>query len=125
VSLVDGFNVKIAFQPTNPSSGNPSAYWCKTPSCNANLNDICPKELRKYGSNGKTIACRSACDKFRTDQYCCAGKFNKPQTCKSSTWPFNYPALFKKACPMAYSYAYDDASSTFFCKNTNYNIIFC
>ena len=33
---------------------------------------------------------------------------------------------FKTACPTAYSYSKDDATSTFSCKTgTDYNFIFC
>ena len=36
--------------------------------------------------------------------------------------------MFKKACPDAYSFSYDDAASTFTCVGkplTNYDIVFC
>jgi hypothetical protein len=44
--------------------------------------------------------------------------------------PRHLPALhfsrtFKAACPTAYSYAYDDATSTFTCKGEDYAIWFC
>lgn len=129
VSLVDGFSIKIQIKPGNPNAPNPgsaqSYYWCNSPKCNQDLNQICPEELKKRNSAGQVVACRSACQKFGTDQYCCHGAHDRPETCKSTDWPFNYPAVFKQACPDAYSYAYDDHSSTFFCKETNYDIVFC
>ena len=36
-----------------------------------------------------------------------------------------YWQVFEAHCPQAYSYAYDDNTSTFFCRNTNYDVIFC
>jgi hypothetical protein len=33
--------------------------------------------------------------------------------------------MFKRACPRSYSYAYDDATSTFTCTGTDYSITFC
>ncbi|KAK8642353.1 hypothetical protein V6N13_011700 [Hibiscus sabdariffa] len=33
--------------------------------------------------------------------------------------------MFKAACPKSYSYAYDDATSTFTCTGADYTITFC
>ena len=115
----------MAIIVTNPSGGSPPNYWCKNPSCVSDLNAACPNELKKKNSAGQVVGCLSACEKFKTDQYCCRGAHSTPQTCKSRNWPVNYPAMFKKACPMAYSYAYDDSTSTYFCRNTNYIVQFC
>nr|VDD07176.1 unnamed protein product [Brassica rapa] len=84
------------------------------------LNKICPTELSVL-SGGSVVACKSACEAFGSPQYCCTGAFNKPETCP----PTDYSRIFKAACPKAYSYAYDDATSTFTCANANYSIIFC
>ncbi|KHN12734.1 Pathogenesis-related protein 5 [Glycine soja] len=53
--------------------------------------------------------------------YCCTGDHNTPQTCP----PTHYSEIFKNACPTAYSYAYDDASSTCTCSGSDYRITFC
>jgi hypothetical protein len=106
----------------NPKVEGEKKYWCKNPACN--FDGKCPNELKQM-KNGKQVACYSACEKFRTDQYCCRGAHDKPETCRSSGWPVNYPSKFKAACPDAYSYAYDDRTSTFFCRNTNYELTFC
>lgn len=88
-----------------------------------------PSYLTTYFSHaGWTVSCMSACMKFNTDQYCCRGAHDQPHTCKARDWPVNYPAIFKSACPDAYSYAYDDETSTFTCKGkpaANYLITFC
>ncbi len=127
VSLVDGYNLMVTIIPTDKSSTHGSGeYWCKDPNCLTDLNSICPSELQlKSPTTGKVIGCLSACERFNTDQYCCRGAHGTPDTCKSSMWPVNYPRIFKEACPTAYSYAYDDHTSTYFCKNTDYEIIFC
>uniref|UniRef100_A0A1I7ZK46 Thaumatin-like protein n=1 Tax=Steinernema glaseri TaxID=37863 RepID=A0A1I7ZK46_9BILA len=83
------------------------------------------------GYNVQVVACKSACLKFNTDQYCCRGAFDTRETCKASEWPKDYPKIFKDDCPTAYSYAYDDHTSTFTCRGNNgalsaaYLITFC
>jgi hypothetical protein len=76
VSLVDGYNLMISIKVQNPNNERPGAYWCKNPNCVQDLNLICPEALKKRGNNGAVIGCVSACEKFKTDEYCCRGKFN-------------------------------------------------
>ena len=90
-------------------------------------NDVinqCPDALQVKNGQGTVIACNSACNAFNTDQYCCRGAYGTPETCKSETWPENYPKFFKDRCPDAYSYAYDDHKSTFTCKANAYLVTF-
>ncbi|VVA91861.1 unnamed protein product [Arabis nemorensis] len=114
VSLVDGYNVKMGIT-TQGGSGD-----CQNVGCVSDLNAICPNDLR-VSNAGNVVACKSACEAFGKPEYCCTGSFSTPQTCP----PTNYSRIFKGACPKAYSYAYDDASSTFTCANANYAIVFC
>ncbi|KAL0755164.1 hypothetical protein Bca101_092832 [Brassica carinata] len=114
VSLVDGYNVQMEIK-TRGGSGD-----CQNVGCVSDLNKICPNEL-SVPNGGSVVACKSACEAFGTPQYCCTGAFDKPETCP----PTDYSRIFKTACPKAYSYAYDDATSTFTCANANYSIIFC
>ncbi|KAH0990422.1 hypothetical protein GBA52_001905 [Prunus armeniaca] len=88
--------------------------------CVADLNGNCPPELRVTDS-GKVVACRSACAAFNAPEFCCTGDHATPQTCS----PTQYSVMFKTACPTAYSYAYDDASSTCTCAGSDYLITFC
>lgn len=131
VSLVDGYNLPVRMTPVGGfvSSGNGNGrYDCKPAGCVADLNARCPAELAVKAAGGYTVACKSACARFNTDEYCCRGAHNRPETCKSSSWPHNYPATFKSACPDAYSYAYDDTTSTFTCRgnpSTSYDVTFC
>ncbi|CAA7042590.1 unnamed protein product [Microthlaspi erraticum] len=121
VSLVDGYNVPMLVVPQGGSGQN-----CSSTGCVVDLNGSCPTELRVASADGgggkQSMGCKSACEAFRTPEYCCSGAFGTPDTCK----PSSYSLMFKTACPRAYSYAYDDQSSTFTCaKSPNYVITFC
>ncbi|KAH7846388.1 hypothetical protein Vadar_013438 [Vaccinium darrowii] len=105
------YNVGIGIQ-TFGSTGD-----CRYAGCIADLNQNCLPELQVVNA-GSVIACKSACAAFGTPEYCCSGACNTPATCP----PTNYSELFKNACPNAYSYAYDDASSTFTCTGADYLI---
>ncbi|GFY85326.1 pathogenesis-related thaumatin superfamily protein [Actinidia rufa] len=114
VSLVDGFNIPLVVAPIN-GRGN-----CSIAGCDGDLRPNCPTELA-VKSNGKTVGCRSACDVFNTDEYCCRGVYGNSAVCQ----PTYYSKKFKEACPAAYSYAYDDPTSIFTCTGTDYVITFC
>ncbi|CAM8876975.1 hypothetical protein QQ045_020609 [Rhodiola kirilowii] len=115
VSLVDGYNLPMIIEGSAASGGGGAS--CTTTGCIADLNRRCPAELRV----GDGEACKSACEAFGTPEYCCSGEYGSPATCK----PTAYSSLFKAACPKSYSYAYDDASSTFTCSGADYTITFC
>ncbi|XP_016564197.1 thaumatin-like protein 1b isoform X2 [Capsicum annuum] len=117
VSIVDGYNLPIVATPQGVHGG------CNATGCVSNINMGCPKELQVVGGDGggNVVACKSACEAFGLDQYCCAGEFANPTTCR----PSFYSSIFKRACPRAYSYAYDDGTSTFTCKASDYRVIFC
>ncbi|RHN79700.1 putative thaumatin [Medicago truncatula] len=87
------------------------------------ISTICvPPELQVTGSDLGVIACKSACMAFNTYQYCCRGDYITEGTCL----PTDYSMFFENQCPDAYSYAYDDNSSTFTCSaGPDYTIIFC
>ncbi|KAM7523112.1 hypothetical protein LguiA_013014 [Lonicera macranthoides] len=117
VSNVDGFNMPLSITPQGGAGDK-----CTTTSCGVDINADCPKELAVPSANWGTIGCKSACVAFNTPQYCCTESFNTPQTCP----PTNYSMYFKQKCPQAYSYAYDDQTSTFTCTGSpNYAITFC
>lgn len=115
VSLVDGYNVKMQITPSGGTGD------CGAPGCTSDLNTQCPTELQMKNSAGDVVACKSACEALKTDAYCCTGPNNTAETCP----PTDYSKLFKAACPTAYSYAYDDPSSTFTCTGATYTITFC
>ncbi|XVF37972.1 hypothetical protein REPUB_Repub20aG0057300 [Reevesia pubescens] len=119
VSIVDGYNLPIVAAPRGVFGA------CNATGCSSDLNMGCPKELQVVGGDGEragqVVACKSACEAFGLDQYCCSGEFANPTTCR----PSFYSTIFKRACPRAYSYAYDDGTSTFTCKAYDYLILFC
>ncbi|KAI9109733.1 hypothetical protein K1719_019363 [Acacia pycnantha] len=111
VSLVDGFNLPMAVEASGGSGP------CSSTGCVADLNRRCPSELRVEGGD----ACNSACGAFGKPEFCCNGDYGSPSTCK----PSMYSVMFKSACPKSYSYAYDDATSTFTCTAADYTVTFC
>lgn len=111
VSLVDGYNLPVVVESAGGVGG------CEATGCAVDLNPMCPTELRA----GEGGACRSACEAFGKPEYCCSGEFGSPAACR----PTVYSEMFKSVCPRAYSYAYDDASSTFTCAGGDYSIVFC
>ncbi|KAL6867461.1 hypothetical protein ACP4OV_015485 [Aristida adscensionis] len=149
VSLVDGYNLPMLIVPQGAGggggatagsgagvNGSADSPKCMATGCLVDLNGACPADLRVVpastgsttgaagggGGAGGAVACRSACEAFGTPQFCCSGAYGNPNTCRPST----YSQFFKTACPRAYSYAYDDSTSTFTCTaGTNYVITFC
>ncbi|KAK4785131.1 hypothetical protein SAY86_001820 [Trapa natans] len=111
VSLVDGYNLQMVVEPSNGLGD------CKTTGCLADLNQQCPTELKAEDGG----ACKSACGAFGSPEYCCNGAYSTPATCR----PTIYSEMFKAACPRSYSYAYDDATSTFTCSGADYTVTFC
>ncbi|KAF5745370.1 pathogenesis-related protein 5-like isoform X2 [Tripterygium wilfordii] len=111
VSLVDGYNLPMIVE------GSGGSGLCSSTGCTTDLNTQCPQELRV----GKGDACKSACEAFGSPEYCCSGEYNTPSTCRPSV----YSEMFKAACPRSYSYAYDDATSTFTCSGADYTVTFC
>lgn len=66
--------------------------------------------------------CLSACAKWNDDKYCCAGDYATPNRCR----PSYYSTQAKKICPDAYSYAYDDQTSTFVVpEGGGFEVVFC
>ncbi|RAL53616.1 unnamed protein product [Cuscuta campestris] len=115
VSLVDGYNVGLGIRPSGGSGD------CQYAGCMYDVNGNCPGELQVRDSAGSVVACKSACAQFGTPEFCCTGEHSTPETCP----PTGYSRVFKNACPSAYSYAYDDASSTCTCAGSDYVITFC
>ncbi|XP_016447587.1 pathogenesis-related thaumatin-like protein 3.5 [Nicotiana tabacum] len=119
VSLVDGYNLPMLVSP----QGGTGAGNCSATGCVVDLNGPCPAELKMMstGGGGECVACKSACEAFGDPRYCCSGPYATPDTCK----PTDYSEFFKSSCPRAYSYAYDDGTSTFTCASADYVITFC
>ncbi|KAL9152127.1 hypothetical protein ABFS82_11G099000 [Erythranthe guttata] len=120
ISIVDGFNIPMVIWPGGVAFEHPVKGNCSVPDC-ADVNKRCPEELQIKGSQGEIVACRSACNAFHTDEYCCVGAYSSPGACK----PTNYSRIFKDACPDARSYAFDDASHTDCQRGVSYTVRFC
>ncbi|XP_078448295.1 thaumatin-like protein 1 [Wolffia australiana] len=117
VSLVDGYNLPVLVVPRGGGAGT-----CVATGCLVDLNGACPAELKLADAAGDGVACRSACEAFGKPEFCCSGAYATPDTCR----PTAYSQFFKNACPRAYSYAYDDGTSTFTCPaGTSYLVTFC
>lgn len=66
--------------------------------------------------------CKSACAATGKDKDCCVGKYHDPTVCK----PSDYSVAVKAICPDAYSYAYDDQSSSFIIpKGGGWEVVMC
>lgn len=123
VSMVDGSNLPMYVNRFKGRGKDAiSADGCSAAGCTQEV--ACPPVLQVHVGRA-VVACISACGRFGTDEYCCRGKWSSPSTCDPKRWPVDYAAVFKKAEPFAYSYAYDDATSLFTCYgDCNYRITF-
>jgi hypothetical protein len=116
VSLVDGFNlpIEIVADGHTPDAGHP--YNCGDPTCAVDLNATCPAPLQDI-VDGSVLACAN-------DE--CKVLGDNDAASPDCIYPNDYTRFFKSACPTAYSYPYDDPTSTFTCGGTNsYTIVFC
>lgn len=116
ISLVDGFNLQMSISPSG--GGASSGYSCGSPQCSV---PSCPDEYAVKDSTGNVIGCKSACSVTNSPEDCCTGSYNSPEACKGGA----NAASIKSACPDAYSFAYDDQTSTFSCGADSYTVSFC
>ncbi len=126
VSLEDGYNLPVSISALQPTDEQLDDHWCHDTACTQDLNEFCPEELEHTNSDGDVVGCRSACDKFNTDAYCCRGNYNSMGACDSATlWSVDYATVFKQACPTAFAYQYDTKAKVYNCRNSAYEITFC
>ncbi len=113
VSMVDGSNVPMYIDTLHASTKDRiSPDGCSAAGCTRIV--VCPPVLQVH-AGGTVVGCLSACARFGTDPYCCRGSWSSRSVCIPTRWPIDDAAVFKRAEPSAYSYAYDDATSTFTC----------
>ncbi|QDS74096.1 hypothetical protein FKW77_009650 [Venturia effusa] len=131
---LQGFNPNKNFNPYNTTD---STYYGTTSSqplsfeskmSHADVSHWCPWDLQftpmeEVGNTRLPFdPCRSLCTKTGKSEHCCTGKHNSAKTCK----PNYYSKRAKAVCPDAYSFAYDDASSTFTVPTgTGFEVVFC
>ncbi|GAA5934860.1 hypothetical protein JCM3775_001659 [Rhodotorula graminis] len=117
-SNVDGNNIALAI--TNSAD-------CPLSNCPYDLRKACPDDLQRKNAAGDVVGCLTACGAWEdNEEYCCKGAHATPETCPTSG--VKYYDWWKKACPIAYAYAYDEASGTalFTCsKQVDWIITFC
>lgn len=66
--------------------------------------------------------CRSACAATNDPADCCTGRFDDPAVCRPSL----YSRSAKAVCPDAYSFAFDDQTSTFIIPaGGGWEVVFC
>jgi hypothetical protein len=118
VSMVDGSNLPMYINIVRGSTKDPvSPTGCSAGGCTHPV--VCPTAMQVKAS-GRVVACKTACDAFGTDDYCCRGAWAGRDNCVPEKWPVDYAAtVFKKAEPYAYSYAFDD-SATMACRGGCY-----
>ncbi|GAA6025634.1 hypothetical protein JCM11491_007152 [Sporobolomyces phaffii] len=124
ISNVDGSNLPV-------SIGNNRK--CRAPACKRDVNKSCPAGLSHSNAKGQVVGCLTACaanldGHAANSRNCCSGQFNRPETCPASG--VQYYNVFKKACPDAYAYAYDESSKSalWTCpasKKADYTVTFC
>ncbi|KAK9868443.1 hypothetical protein WJX84_001396 [Apatococcus fuscideae] len=102
ISVVNAYNLPASIQPFNIAVEAPDGKGCSTPTCTIhNLQTFCKSPNAYHGDY-------------------CTNTAGPGSSVTAST------KAFKSACPDAYSYSKDDASSTYSCKTgTDYNFIFC
>lgn len=121
---------------TSTNSSYPIPYNTKT--TNSDLAGWCPWDLQlnpptKPGDGvypypddniqrPAFCPCLSACAKTNSPSDCCTGSYNDPNICKPSL----YSSSAKTVCPDAYSFAFDDMTSTFIIpKGGGWEVTFC
>ncbi|KAK3383533.1 thaumatin family protein [Lasiosphaeria ovina] len=105
---------------------------------NRGVADWCPWDLQEYPPSrpGDGIypypddhiqrpvfdPCLSACASTNNPEDCCTGEYNDPNVCRPSL----YSEQAKAVCPDAYSYAFDDQTSTFIIPTGGgWQVVFC
>jgi hypothetical protein len=120
ISLVDALSNSIEVVPPAENctqTVNSRVSKCQSISCVPAAGWQCPVQNRfDVFLDGKSYlptylsadqSCLSNCTVYQMDEACCRGEYANATTCSSSS-----PGL-KQACGEAYSYAFDDASSTY------------
>lgn len=114
MSLVDGFNVGISIHAVQANV---------TPVCNSHLDDFgCPPGLKRYDADGNYEACWSFCAYSQMSVFCCTGSYDSPQSCRVH----GSARTAKHHCPDAYTWPFDDKTSTFTVPSSNDFVVhFC
>lgn len=121
----DPYNVSATEDFLGTTASQPLPF--DTELTTADILKWCPSDLLQMQPSSKQEKtafkpCLSACAKTNDAKYCCTGKHNSAKKCG----PNYYSNAAKRVCPDAYSYAYDDGSSTFAVPTgTGFEVVFC
>ncbi|KAL5710902.1 hypothetical protein ACHQM5_021411 [Ranunculus cassubicifolius] len=118
VSVVDGFNIPLTITPHEGHG------VCPVIGCKSDLVAMCPSHMQHRSDNGHgpVVACKSGCEAVRSDELCCRGQFNSPNTCKATA----YSNFFKHHCPEMYTFPHDTPSLVHDCSSPReLKVIFC
>jgi hypothetical protein len=137
ISLVNGYNVPIAIFPNSTGQVTSESPICQWPDNSTGLPqdsnglrqsilDNCPQPLIFQYEDNPAAGCMSACDRGLQPQagFCCTGSNSTAKTCHATS----FSETFKTLCPNAYSFAFDDPSSTFTLPSEStvtYEVAFC
>ncbi|KAK2993364.1 hypothetical protein RJ640_007631 [Escallonia rubra] len=117
VNVIQGYNLPMLAVPQGDAGAS-----CSTAGCVMDLNGFCPAELQVSNGGGKVVACKGPRLALRQDRFSSTGAYVTPSSCT----PTLYSRVFKDACPRAYSYAFDDVTTSFTCDGgADYIITFC
>lgn len=142
ISLVDGYSLPMEIKPRGGESGS-----CITTKCNLSL-DQCPQnETQGLGDlriikNGKVVQCLSPCKKCNYPppfgqgkpenqepglSVCCPTPPVTPEQCRTGpVVQTKFVQTVRRACPSAYSYAYDDQAGLHSCSTpTSFDVTLC
>ncbi|CAO4374181.1 unnamed protein product [Caenorhabditis nigoni] len=112
VSLLEGYNLPMLID------GNGCQ---RAGGCVFDVNSECPPALSIKSSSGYTVGCKSGCLGYNTDQDCCRGAYGSPDKCPMT----ETTKIFKKACPGAFTYPYDNTTMFICLKPSSYTVQFC
>lgn len=100
ISYIEGSNVPVIMQPvagTFKTFSN-DKYDCKLSGiCNKDLRQVVADELKVKNGN-QVVGTKSACTATNTDRFCCRNAYDKPETCKVSSFPAKYYSDLKSNC---------------------------
>jgi len=119
VSLVDGYNIPISISVDGGQSSGQDSYQCGSPA--ALSLPQCPSANVVKDNSGNYVGCKSTCSLDNTPETCCTGDYNTPSKCTTNA----FAKLVKASNPTAYSFAYDDKTSTFACSPSGYTVTLC
>ncbi|GKB21033.1 G-type lectin S-receptor-like serine/threonine-protein kinase, partial [Tanacetum coccineum] len=105
VSLLSGFNLPMTIEAKDIEDS------CPVTGCATDLNRQCPKDLKLEGGGG----CKSACQVYPTEDYCCTYLCN----------PTSHGKIFNSACPKAITYESTSPKYPNRCTGDDYTVRFC